>query len=101
MTEIIQSKTFSKWLAKLRDEQAKALIARRLMRLRNNDVGDVKSIGEGISEMRIHLGPGYRIYYLQDNLTIVVLLCGGDKKSQPIDIKRARHLAEQWRLNHG
>jgi putative addiction module killer protein len=101
MTAIIQSKTFSKWLAKLRDEQAKALIARRLMRLRNNDAGDVKSIGEGISEMRIHLGPGYRIYYLQDNLTIVVLLCGGDKKSQPIDIKRARHLAEQWRLNHG
>jgi putative addiction module killer protein len=81
MIEIIQTKTFSKWLAKLRDQRACGLIADRLIRLGNGDAGDAKSVGDDITEMRIHLSPGYRLYYCQLGTSIVILLCGGDKKS--------------------
>lgn len=101
MIEIIQTKTFSKWLAKLRDKRARGLIVDRLMRLENGEAGDAKSVGDNITEMRIHLSPGYRLYYCQHGTTIVVLLCGGDKKSQPADIRRAKRLAEEWRANYG
>jgi putative addiction module killer protein len=99
--EIIQSRTFSKWLARLRDQQAKALIVRHVMRAREDLAGDIKPVGEGVSEMRIHYGPGYRVYFIRHGVAVVVLLCGGDKASQAGDIRRAKRLARQWRLDHG
>lgn len=99
--EIIQSKTFSKWLAKVRDQQAKALIVRHVIRMGKDLAGDIKPVGDGVSEMRIHHGPGYRVYFIRHGLAVVVLLCGGDKDSQAGDIRRARRLARQWRLDHG
>ncbi|WP_373990213.1 type II toxin-antitoxin system RelE/ParE family toxin [Duganella sp. BuS-21] len=101
MTEIIQSKTFSKWLAKLRDLQSKAVIIERIVLLQCGDAGDSKSVADGISEMRIHSGPGYRIYYLQQGMTIIVLLCAGNKSSQARDIRQAERMARKWRLDHG
>jgi putative addiction module killer protein len=99
--EIIQSTAFSKWLAKLRDQQAKALIVRHVMRVGEAFAGDIKHIGDGVSEIRIHNGPGYRVYFIRHGLAVVVLLCGGDKDSQDGDIRRAKRLARQWRLDHG
>ncbi|RZT06092.1 putative addiction module killer protein [Duganella sp. CF402] len=101
MIEIIQTKTFSKWLAKLRDRQAKTAIIERIIRLQLGDAGDSKSIGDGISEMRIDSGPGYRIYYLQQGMAIIVLLCAGNKSSQARDIRLAERAANKWRLDHG
>jgi putative addiction module killer protein len=98
--EIVQSETFRKWLGRLRDHRAKALIAARLFRLSRGVAGDTTAIGEGVSELRVHFGPGYRIYFLQNGTEIVVLLCGGDKGSQKRDIETARRLAREWRKIH-
>ena len=95
-----QTETFRKWERKLRDQRAKALIAARLLRLANGLPGDVAPVGEGVSELRIHHGPGYRIYF-QPRGEIVVLLCGGDKDSQERDIKTAHELAAQWSDDDG
>lgn len=92
-----QTDTFRKWL---RDETAKALIAARLLRLANGIAGDVAPVGEGVSELRAHYGPGYRIYFKQSGTEIIVLLCGGDKQSQQRDIKAAKALAADWRQNN-
>jgi putative addiction module killer protein len=96
MLELKQTETFRKWRTKLKDERAKALIASRLDRLAYGHAGDVGPVGEGISELRIHYGPGYRIYFQQRGNTIVVLLCGGDKATQAKDIKTAKQLADDW-----
>ncbi|CAG0911476.1 unnamed protein product, partial [Cyprideis torosa] len=74
-------------MKKLRDRQAKGVILSRLRHLGLGDAGDSRSLGDGLHELRIHLGPGYRVYYLVDNQTIIVLLCGGDKSSQRRDIR--------------
>jgi putative addiction module killer protein len=100
MIEIIQSETFRKWFGKLRDPLAKARITDRVLRLENDAAGDIKSVGEGVSEIRFHFGPGYRIYFLKQGAAFVVLLCGGDKSSQKEDIRQAKRFARQWRLNH-
>lgn len=84
---------FSKWLLGLRDIHARAKIRIRLNRLRAGNFGDVKSVGQGISELRITYGPGYRVYFARENNVIVLLLCGGDKSSQTTDIKQAK---EYW-----
>lgn len=97
MIEIIRSSTFDSWLSGLRDRQAKARIAARLDRLAMGNPGDVKPVGEGISELRITYGPGYRVYYIQRGKVLVVLLCGGDKSTQSRDIERAKMLASQWK----
>ena len=97
MTELKQTETFRKWWKKLRDERARALVAARLNRLAYGLAGDVEPVGDGISELRIHYGPGYRVYYQRRGATIIVLLCGGDKGSQAKDIKTAKHLAAEWR----
>lgn len=81
---------------KLRDERARALIAARLDRLAYGHAGDVEPIGDGISELRIHHGPGYRIYFHKRGNTVVILLCGGDKGSQARDIRTAKRLSEEW-----
>ena len=97
MVELIKSTTFDRWLADLRDKRAVARILARLDRLAVANPGDVKPVGEGISEMRIDYGPGYRVYFLQRGLLLIVLLCGGDKSTQDRDIARAKALAAQWR----
>ncbi len=81
---------------KLRDQRARALVAARLDRLAYGLSGDVQPVGNGISELRIHHGPGYRVYYQQRGTTILILLCGGDKGSQAEDIKTAKRLAGEW-----
>ncbi len=96
MIELKQTDTFRKWRIKLKDNRARALIASRLDRLSFGHEGDVESVGDGISELRIHYGPGYRIYFQKAGSAIIVLLCGGDKSSQAKDIKTAKRLANEW-----
>lgn len=96
MIELKQTETFRKWRLRLRDQRARALIAFRLDRLAQGHAGDAEAVGEGISELRIHYGPGYRIYFQKRGNTIIVLLCGGDKSTQARDIKTAKRLAEAW-----
>ena len=96
MLELKQTELFRKWRTKLKDERARALIASRLDRLAYGHAGDARPVGEGISELRIHRGPGYRIYFHQRGNTVVILLCGGDKSTQTKDIKTARRLANEW-----
>lgn len=97
MVEVIQSATFAKWLSDLRDQQARARIQSRIDRLAIGNPGDVKPTQKGISEMRINYGPGYRVYYIQRGRLVIVLLCGGDKRTQASDIKRAIEIAQNWR----
>ena len=97
MVEIAKSATFDLWLRKLKDRRAAARVLVRIDRLAAGNPGDVKSIGSGISELRISYGPGYRVYYLQDGDRLILLLCGGDKSSQGKDIKEAHRIAEDWK----
>ena len=97
MIEIKQTATFMTWESKLKDQRAKAAIAARIFRLANGLPGDVSPVGQGVSELRIHYGPGYRVYFQQRGTEIVILLCGGDKSSQTRDIETAKRLASEWR----
>ncbi len=99
--ELKQTETFRIWESKLRDRRARTIIAARLLRLAEGLVGDVAPVGEGVSELRIYYGPGYRIYFQQRGDTLVVLLCGGDKESQRRDIVAAKKLAQEWRMTDG
>lgn len=96
MTEIIRSSTFSGWLSKLADSRARIRIQVRVDRMADGNLGDVKALGEGLSEARIDYGPGYRIYFMQQGRQLIILLCGGDKSSQTRDIKQARLIAKSW-----
>ncbi len=93
MIEIRQTETFADWLGDLRDQQAKARIQTRIRRLSLGNPGDVKPVGEGVSEMRIDYGPGYRVYFVQRGELLIVLLAGGDKSTQDRDISTALELA--------
>ncbi len=97
MFEPEQTETFRKWWTRLKDERARGLIFARLDRLAYGHVGDIKPVGDGISELRIHHGPGYRVYLQQRGSTLIVLLCGGDKSTQTKDIRTAKRLAEEWK----
>jgi putative addiction module killer protein len=97
MFEIVQSTTFRQWIRRLRDREALERINARLRRVLLGNLGDVGPVGNGISEMRIQYGPEYRIYYILDGMTVIVLLCGGDRDSQSRDIERAKRLASEWR----
>jgi putative addiction module killer protein len=90
--EVQKTDIFINWVLALRDDEAQARIAARLDRLALGNVGDVKSVGGGVSEMRIDYGPGYRIYFAYRGRTVVILLCGGDKRTQARDIKRAQKM---------
>lgn len=94
MIEIRKTEFFAKWLDNLRDIQAKARVLVRIERLATGNAGDVKPVGEGVSEMRINYGPGYRVYFIQRGSELIVLLAGGDKSSQSRDIKAAIRLAQ-------
>ena len=96
MSELKQTETFRKWRTRLKDERARILVASRLDRLAFGLAGDVEPVGQGVSELRFHHGPGYRIYFQKRGSTIIVLLCGGDKSTQAKDIKAAKRLAEAW-----
>ncbi|HXQ16655.1 MAG TPA: type II toxin-antitoxin system RelE/ParE family toxin [Caulobacteraceae bacterium] len=93
MIEVRQTSDFAEWLATLRDIRARARIADRLLRAALGNLGDSVSVGEGVIELRIHFGPGYRLYAVRRGEALIVLLCGGDKSSQERDIKRAKALA--------
>jgi putative addiction module killer protein len=93
MVEIRQTDTYTDWFAALRDRQARARIDIRIRRLSLGNPGDVKPVGEGVSELRIDYGPGYRVYFVQRGKTLVVLLAGGSKRTQDSDIKTALELA--------
>lgn len=97
MVELIRSATFDRWLTGLQDRRAVARIAARLDRLAGGNPGDVQPVGNGVSELRIHYGPGYRVYFLQRGPVLIVLLCGGDKSSQEKDIIQAKALAAEWK----
>lgn len=97
MVEILKSENFDRWLRELRDPRARARIEMRIRRLSLGNPGDVQPIGEGLSEMRIDYGPGYRVYYMQQGTVVVVLLRGGDKRTQQEDIAKAKMLATEWR----
>jgi putative addiction module killer protein len=92
MIEVRQTIEFQAWRRRLKDEKAKAAIARRILRIQAGNFGDVKFIGDGVSELRIDFGPGYRVYLHRRGDVWVVLLCGGDKGSQGGDIRRAKTL---------
>jgi putative addiction module killer protein len=95
LIEVRQTGRFSKWLADLRDERAKARILKRLDRAQVGNLGDVAPVGGGVSEMRIFYGPGYRVYFVQHGSELIVLLCGGDKSTQSADIEEAKALAKE------
>jgi len=95
VVEVRKTSNFLSWLKALRDARAVARISVRIDRLSLGNPGDVRPVGEGVSEMRIGYGPGYRVYFVQRGPQIVVLLCGGDKSSQSADIARAKLLAKE------
>jgi putative addiction module killer protein len=101
MIEFKQSETFRKWRIRLKDERIRALIASRLDRLAFGNAGDVKPVGQGISELRIDHGPGYRVYFMRRSNAIIILLCGGDKSTQTKDIQTAKRLAADWSKENG
>jgi putative addiction module killer protein len=92
--EIRKTEHFAKWIDGLHDIRARARIQARIERLATDNPGDVKAVGEGVSEMRIDHGPGYRVYYTQHGRSVVILLAGGDKSTQARDIKTALRLAK-------
>jgi len=96
MKKIRRSSVYTKWLKNLRDQRARSLIFKRTKRLAGGNPGDVGPVGEGISEMRIHYGPGYRVYYKDTGKEIIILLCGGDKSTQQADIIKAKKIAKLY-----
>ena len=94
MNVIFETQSFANWLDKLRDNVGKARIVARIRRAKAGNFGDCCTVGDAISEMRIHVGPGYRLYYAQEGLRVYLLILGGDKSSQPKDVQLAKKM---WR----
>ena len=95
MLEIRQTDVYARWFRRLRDKQAKARINARIRRLSLGNPGNVRAVGEGVSELRIDYGPGYRVYFVQRGQFLAILLAGGDKSTQDQDIEKARNLARE------
>ena len=95
MPTIRETEIFSAWMTSLRDQRAKAKIAVRIDRLRAGNPGVVAAVGDGVSEMKIDHGPGYRVYFVSRGKELVILLCGGDKSTQDKDIKSAKAIAAE------
>ena len=94
MYQLQQTDVFDKWLLELRDVRAKARILARLESVRLGNLNDVRSVGRGVSEMRVDVGAGYRVYFTRRQRIVLILLCGGDKSSQAKDIVRAQRMAQ-------
>lgn len=101
MLEVVTSATFDRWLRKLKDRRAAARVLIRIDRLAAGNPGDVKPVGQGISELRIRYGPGYRVYFLREGDHLILLLTAGDKSTQGSDIKAAKTIAATWRRTQG
>jgi len=99
MITLLTTKRFDSWFKRLRDKVASARIKARLRRIELGNPGDIRPVGGGVSEMRIHCGPGYRVYLIERGIEVVILLCGGDKNSQQKDIETAKRLALQMKEN--
>ena len=97
MLTILKSRTFDDWLSGLKDRKARSRVQARIDRLAMGNPGDVKPTRSGIGEVRIDYGPGYRVYYPQRGKSIVLLCCGGDKRTQDADIRRAVEMAKNWK----
>ncbi len=91
--EIVYTEMFEKWLRRLHDLRAQIVIGSRIERIEDGNFGDHRSVGKGVSELRINVGQGYRVYYTIRNKAVVILLCGGDKSTQQKDIQRAQQMA--------
>ena len=98
MFTILMHEAFASWLSNLKDRLAKARIVARVRSAKEGNMGDCKPVGDGVSEMRINTGPGYRVYFVRRGEKVYLLLCGGDKASQDRDIKRAKALLKD--LDH-
>ena len=94
MIRVEETDNFKKWMRDMKDRKARSIINARIRRLSLGNKGDTKYITDGISELRIDFGPGYRVYYIEENQTIIILLCGGDKSSQKRDIEEAKLIAQ-------
>ncbi|HTE40145.1 MAG TPA: type II toxin-antitoxin system RelE/ParE family toxin [Steroidobacteraceae bacterium] len=97
MLDVTKSTAFDRWFLNRKDVRARARIAVRLDRPSLGNPGDAKSVGGGVNEPRIDYGPGYRVYFMHRQATLIVLLCGGDKRTQATDIERAKAIAKEWR----
>jgi putative addiction module killer protein len=98
MLEVYKTEEFDRWFKKLKDRNAKARIQARIDRIELGHFGDVEPVGEGVSELRIFYGPGYRVYFTKQSSVVVILLTGGDKSTQDRDIKKALELARQLEI---
>ena len=96
MYKVLQTETYKKWFKKLRDNVAKQSITLRIERLKNGNFGDSKTVGDGVFELRIDVGKGYRVYFMNKGKEIVILLVGGDKSTQDEDIKTAKKMAKEY-----
>jgi putative addiction module killer protein len=92
--DVRETPDFTKWLAALNDQRARLQIVRRISRVAAGNFGDAKSVGGAVSELRIDHGPGYRVYFIRRGKAIIILLCGGDKRTQSKDIRKAQEIAE-------
>ncbi|MDW6022742.1 type II toxin-antitoxin system RelE/ParE family toxin [Mesorhizobium sp. BAC0120] len=97
MIEVRETPTYANWFAKLADRNARARIDVRIRRLSLGNFGDVRPVGDGVAELRIDYGPGYRVYFLRRGSSVVILLAGGDKRTQDRDIASAKKLAADWK----
>lgn len=95
MIEVEQTKRYDTWIATLRDRKAAAIVTSRVERIRTGLLGDVRSVGSGVSELRIDYGPGYRVYFTWRGKKLILLLCGGDKATQSSDIMTAKAMAAE------
>lgn len=98
---IEQTETFRDWISSLRDLSGRIAILRRIDRVAHGNLGEIKPLGDGVSEMKIDKGPGYRVYYMRRGELVILLLAGGDKSSQERDIKRAKQLAREMNNEQG
>jgi putative addiction module killer protein len=96
MVDVRMTEVFRSWLRNLHDDEARVRILARINRLSRGNPGDAQPVGDGVVEMRIHYGPGCRVYFRPKGSLVLLLLCGGDKSSQQRDIRRAKALAEDW-----
>ena len=96
MYKILQTETYKKWFKKLKDQTAKFAIGQRIERMKVGNFGDSKTVGEGVFELRIDVGQGYRVYFTNDGKEIIILLVGGNKTSQDSDIKAAKKMAKEF-----